>query len=196
MKKETAIKINQSTKDLYCRTIDPSEGFEIEKDGSLTIFNFSSYKSNKHNTSANVSIVENASNTILIKVESIDWISNQQYPYSTQGCFLIQKTVEKFNRVHLSVDRVPCTKKSIFEAVDYLTPAEVKKAEISGRKIKRQGDFFFVEMKKKSNLDALHGSRHEFENGKVKHPEHKMLNLGSGNWKAIQRITMNTKKAD
>ncbi len=190
------MKINYEKKELWCRTIDPVDGFEINNNNELTLYNFTSYKSSSHNTSADVSILEQTDSTILIKVESIDWHKNSHYPYTTQGCFLIQETVEKYNKVHLSVDRVPCSKETIQEAIDYLTPAEVHKAATAGRKVKRQGDFFFIQMKKSSNFSALEGSRHEFKNGKVKHPEHKILNLGAGAWKAIQRKTMNHVQAD
>ncbi len=189
------IEIKWATDNLGCRTIDPTSGFKIEKN-TLIIYDFNRYKSHKHHVTAETTILENDGNTILLKVTSIDWITGQEYPYTTQGCFLIQKTVEKYNKIHLSVDRVPCSKSTIAEAIDYLTPAEVKKAAKNGRKIKRQGDFFFIEMKKKSNLTALKGTRHIFENGKVKHPEHKILNLGTGAWKAVQRKTMNHIKAD
>ncbi len=201
MIKKKTIKINWESKSMYCRTIDPSDGFDIENNGSLTLYSFETYKSNKHNTSADVTVLENTGGILLLRVDSIDWISGQQYPYSTQGCFLIQQTIEKYNKVHLSVDRIPCSKKSINEAIEYLTPAEVKNAEKSGRIVKRQGDFFFVQMKRKSNFSALEGTRHTVSNLakglKVHHPEHKILNLGKGkHWKAVQRKTMNHIKAD
>lgn len=199
MTEENAIKIEWDRKDLGCRTIDPTDGFDIEKD-FVTFYNFNAYKSNSHDTRAKTTIIENQGDKVLIRVESIDWHKGSQYPYTTQGCFLFQQTIEKYNRLHISVDRVPCSKSSIDEAVDFLTPAEVKKAKESGRKVKRQGDFFFVEMKTKSNYAALNGSRHEAVKTKkgisIQHPEHAAVNLGSGKWKAIQRKTMNHMKAD
>ena len=195
MTKENNIKIKSESKEMGCRTIDPTEGFEINKN-TLTLFDFETYRSNTHNTSADVLVIENQGDTILIKVDSIDWNKNKHYPYTTQGCFLFQQTIEKYNKVHLSVDRVPCSKESIEEAIDFLTPAEVKKAKEAGKKIKRQGDFFFIEMKKKSNMDAINGTRHEMSGNKIKHPEHKILDLGKRHWKAIQRKTMNHIKAD
>ena len=199
MAKSNTIKIEWLNASLGCRTIDPTDGFEIDN-GTLTLYTFKNYRSNKHNTSATVSIIENQGDIALIKVESIDWVANQSYPYSTQGCFLFQLTTEKYGRQHLSCDRVPCSKESIVEALDFLTPAEVKNATENGRKVKRQGDFFFVEMKKKSNLDALENTRHapkETSSGlSITHPEHKALSLGKGHWKAIQRKTMNHIKAD
>ena len=193
--KENTIKINWENQDMGCRTIDPTSGFDIIN-GELTLYDFRTYKSNTHNTSADVAIIENQGDIMLIRVDSIDWHSRKHHPFTTQGCFLIQQTTEKYNKVHLSVDRVPCSKKSVQEAVDFLTPAEVRNAEESGRLIKRQGDFFFVEMKKKSNFSALEGTRHKITDNKVKHPEHKMLNLGACAWKAVQRKTMNHIKAD
>ena len=152
------IEIKWENDNLGCRTIDPTSGFKIDEN-IITLYNYIPYRSQKHNITAETDIMENNGNTILLKVTSIDWITGQKYPYTTKGCFLIQKTIEKYNKVHLSVDRVPCSKNTIAEAINYLTPAEVKKAAKAGRKIKRQGDFFFVEMQKKSNLTALKGGK-------------------------------------
>lgn len=200
MTKENTIKINRKDQELWCRTIDPTDGFKIEKDGTLTLYIFRSYKSGSHDTRADVDVIENDGNILLVKVESIDWHKNRQYPYTTQGCFLFQQTIEKRGRKHISVDRVPCSKNTIADAIEFLMPSEVKKAVEEGRRVIRQGDFFFVQMKKSSNLSALSGSRHNPVGTKtgisIQHPEHTAVKLGKGHWKAVQRKTMNHVKAD
>jgi len=200
MEKANTIKIDYLEQSLGCRTINPENGFEIEEDNTLVLRIFKGYRSSKHNVSATTTIIENTGDKVLLKVESIDWVFGQPYPYSTQGCFLFQLTTEKYGRTHLSCDRVPCSKETIQDAIDYLTPAAVKKAKESGKKVKRQGDFFFIEMKKKSNFDALWASRHEPKETNrgisISHPEHKALLLGKGHWKAVQRKTRNHIKAD
>lgn len=70
-------------------------------------------------------------------------------------------------------NRVPSTINTISEAVEWLKPAEVKKA----KKVIRQGDVFIVEKTRdcKSNLP----DRHEWdaENRVLKHPEHKDIHV-------------------
>lgn len=186
-------------KSMYCRTIDPTDGFFLSG-GVLTLYNFKPYKSSSHNTSADVTILEDQGDKILLRVDSIDWHRKYQHPFKTQGCFLFQAHAEKYGRVQTYVDRVPCSKETIAEAEDYLTPAEVKKARDAGRIVKRQGDIFFIEMKNKSNFSVIAGTDHKAVETKkglsIQHPQHKSLPLPSGAWKAVQRKTMNHIKAD
>lgn len=194
------ITIEKGEKNLNGRTIDPSDGFDITGT-TLTLYSFKRYNSSSHNTSASVSIIEQTKTAILIKVESIDWHKKSQYPYKTAGCFIVQLEIGKRGRGQLGVDRVPCSVDSIAEAINFLTPAEVRKAQDAGRKVLRQGDFFFVEKKGANNLNALNWTNHSTAVVKkglsVRHPEHHVLLLPAGiGWKAVQRKTMNHIKAD
>jgi len=182
------------------RTIDPAQGFSVSGN-TLTIYNFASYKSCKHNCSATTTVVELSGTKVLLRVESIDWVKGQQYPFKTQGCFFVQLEIGKRGRAQIGVDRVPCSIQTIEDAISFLTPSEVKKAIEAGKKVLRQGDFFFVEMAKKGNLDALLASNHkpvETKRGlSIRHPEHPALMLPANTaWKAVQRKTMNHIKAD
>jgi len=88
--------------------------------------------------------------------------------------------------------QVPTTIDTVEQALDYMEPAEVKKARKNGREVKRQGDIYFKEMKQKSNMDALENTKHDAEKiddgWLIKHPEHEKLEL-KGEWKAIQNNT-------
>jgi len=76
--------------------------------------------------------------------------------------------------------RVPGTMASVAEALDWLTPAEVKRAQAEGRQVIRQGDVYFIQKKRRpDNLRALRGTRHSFdpETRVVTHPEHRPVHL-------------------
>ena len=104
---------------------------------------------------------------------------------------------------------------TIAEAYEALKPKSVKVAEAQGRKVRRQGDMFFIKAKRseipnddvitaKLDYDAfLFGSNHTvsqcvqtegvlFVRGKVRHrprgrrPDHKTLHLPPGWWIAVQ----------
>lgn len=84
-------------------------------------------------------------------------------------------------------------------ARNWVEPAEVRKARESGKKVKRQGDIYFIEAKK-NNLKSLERSRHtgiEVEGGiQITHPEHKVLKL-KGSWKAVlQKNSVSGKSLD
>jgi len=72
--------------------------------------------------------------------------------------------------------RVGPSVETIDEALEYLKPAAVKRAEAEGKKVLRQGDFYFVPSKR-ADYSALAGTRHEFRDGVVYHPEHGALAL-------------------
>jgi hypothetical protein len=76
--------------------------------------------------------------------------------------------------------RVPAECATVAEALDWLTPAAVKKAKSEGRWVARQGDVYLVELKAgKDNLRALFGTRHDWdeENRVLCHPEHPPVNI-------------------
>jgi len=97
----------------------------------------------------------------------------------------------------LFVDRVPYTT-SIDEALEWMKPSEVKKAEEEGRLVLRQGDVFFVELKsrRKTIFDYALPRNHEAvetEDGKkvlVKHHEHTALVLPHPHFKPVVRKTI------
>lgn len=92
------------------------------------------------------------------------------------------------------VTRLPYGTPEKFEIVEeYLKPAFVKKAEQEGRRIFRQGDIFFVEMKKGNifnytkDLPFSHKLKQEGESVKVLHSEHPTLILPGFNFKPVLR---------
>uniref|UniRef100_A0A7C3UY81 Uncharacterized protein n=1 Tax=Desulfobacca acetoxidans TaxID=60893 RepID=A0A7C3UY81_9BACT len=73
--------------------------------------------------------------------------------------------------------RVGPSVRTIDEALDYVKPAPVRRAEAAGKQILRQGDFYFVPARR-ADYSALAGSRHEVRDGGVVwHPEHGTLTL-------------------
>jgi len=72
--------------------------------------------------------------------------------------------------------RVGPSVETIDEALEYLKPAAVRRAEKEGKTVLRQGDFYFVPSRRPNYL-ALSGTRHEFRDGVVYHPEHGALAL-------------------
>ena len=69
--------------------------------------------------------------------------------------------------------RCPATVTTIDEALDYTTPAVVKKAKAQGRKILRQGDVFIIEQKREpASLGAL-----DRETRVLSHPTHKDVHV-------------------
>lgn len=60
--------------------------------------------------------------------------------------------------------RVPGTCTTVGQAVEFVEPAEVKKARAAGRGVLRQGDVYLVELKRGGDdLSALEGTRHAFD---------------------------------
>jgi hypothetical protein len=94
------------------------------------------------------------------------------------------------------VERVSPSCNNIDEAIEYLKPAEVKRAEKEGRKVFRQGDVFFVELKskRKTIFDYTLPRNHIpiKENGKIiiKHHEHSYLVLPHPHFKPVVRKTV------
>jgi len=86
--------------------------------------------------------------------------------------------------------RVPRDTKTIRSALAWATPAKVLEAEREGRDVRRQGDVFFVPLKRGgSNFQALTAQRHEVRQRRdggytVVHPEHRPLRLPRGAWRA------------
>jgi hypothetical protein len=95
-----------------------------------------------------------------------------------------KKYFRKINRSALIVSdetgnhavRVP-PQLDIFQAIKYLKPAAVKKAEAEGREVVRQGDVYFVESQK-NNFKEISNSFHRVtETAEVRHPQHNTLQL-------------------
>lgn len=77
---------------------------------------------------------------------------------------------------------------TVAQALDYLKPAAVKRAEQAGKKILRQGDFYFVPARR-ADFTALIGTRHEIRGNAVCHPEHGCLPL-SGPMRAYRQMAV------
>jgi hypothetical protein len=79
---------------------------------------------------------------------------------------------------------------TIDEALEYIKPAAVKRAESSGKRVLRQGDIYFIPQKT-WNLRALDGTNHqpveENEQIIIRHPTHSDLILESPH-KAVRQI--------
>jgi hypothetical protein len=73
--------------------------------------------------------------------------------------------------------RVGPSVETIDEALQYVKPAAVRRAEAAGKQVLRQGDVYFVPARR-ADYSALAGSRHEVRDGGVVwHPEHGILAL-------------------
>jgi len=90
------------------------------------------------------------------------------------------------------IERIPYGTGGIKDAEEWLKPASVKQAEAEGRCVKRQGDLFFISMKRRTDIKAP--KNHKIEKIKggllVKHDQHPPLKLEGEKWKAVQRKTM------
>lgn len=88
--------------------------------------------------------------------------------------------------------RLPATCDSVQEALDWLKPADIRKAEDQGLPVKRQGDIFFrpVRTLKTHEMGGLWGTRHTANTRKdggltIVHPQHKPVILsGKYRWRA------------
>lgn len=58
--------------------------------------------------------------------------------------------------------RVPATCNTVATAMDFVEPADVKRARGAGRSVLRQGDVYLIEQSR-DNLDALVGTRHRWD---------------------------------
>ncbi len=91
--------------------------------------------------------------------------------------------------------KVPSTLNTVEEAIEWMKPADVKKAESDGRQVVRQGDIFFFQTKRnpKNGLispDSSHQIRKTESGYEIYHfpkGEHDALQLVGHNWKAAQR---------
>lgn len=75
--------------------------------------------------------------------------------------------------------RVPSSVNAIWEALDAITPAEVKHAQDRGKKVLRQGDLYAVETTKAHDTSSCQIGRHEWDQDKrvLSHPEHAPLEV-------------------
>jgi len=87
--------------------------------------------------------------------------------------------------------RVPGTIASVAGGLAWLEPAEVKRAKAQGRGVIRQGDIYFIEMKRPGyeNLDALAGTRHIYDpqTRTVTHPEHADVTIPD-TWRGVKAV--------
>ncbi len=87
--------------------------------------------------------------------------------------------------------RVPGTVETVAEGLAWLEPAEVRRAREQGRGVLRQGDIYFIEMKRPGyeNLAALEGTRHAWnpETRTVIHPEHRTVQIPA-DWPGVKAV--------
>jgi len=94
------------------------------------------------------------------------------------------------------VSRVPKNISSVGEALEYLKPAAVRRAEKEGRKIFRQGDIFFVEQRTKNFKDLPRSHRVQEDGRTIVHEEHGTLALPHARFKAMLRKTVHGAMVD
>lgn len=91
--------------------------------------------------------------------------------------------------------RVPRTVNTVEEALRFLEPAEVRRAREEGRGLLRQGDIYFIEMRRRGyeNLTALEGTRHTYDPATrtVTHPEHKPVRIPP-EWPGVKAVRQRT----
>ena len=87
--------------------------------------------------------------------------------------------------------RVPGTVETVDEGLAWLEPAEVRRAREQGRGVLRQGDIYFIEMKRPGyeNMAALEGTRHTWnpETRTVSHPEHRTVQIPA-DWPGVKAV--------
>lgn len=94
--------------------------------------------------------------------------------------------------------QVPGRITSLKDALDWIKPAAVKKAEKEGKKILRQGDVYFVEMKNSrtiGNVPESHRIEKTDTGYKVFHEQHGELVL-DGNWKGYVQKSVQGRVTD
>jgi len=102
-------------------------------EGQITIAVGQGYRSNKHVHGQNVYVVETGERVALIEMRKYgDLYGSGMWHY------LVGVDGAAF------VAQVPNTIDSLAEALEYLKPVEVKRAEEAGLKVQRQGDWYFV----------------------------------------------------
>lgn len=82
--------------------------------------------------------------------------------------------------------RVSPNCRTVDEALVYIRPAEVNAAIAEGREVRRQGDVWLVSLKSgRSNFNAIHGTDHRLDGVRLVHPQHGVMDLSDGVWKAF-----------
>ena len=151
------------------------------------------YESWKHYNRLSQEIVEHyeTENSIYILIHEHLYRKALEFPHSNVNYLIGYDDGSSF------IERVPSSVDSVQEAIEWLKPAEVKKAEQEGRTVLRQGDVFFVEMSKNSRktiadyeLPSNHTVRQTPDGICVVHHEHTTLKLPHPYFKPIQRKTI------
>ena len=79
---------------------------------------------------------------------------------------------------------------TVIEAIEWMKPSIVKLAEKENRIVIRQGDIFFVQMKRNCKIDEIYNSHEIIETStgyEIRHAEHETVILEGKNWKAINQ---------
>jgi hypothetical protein len=94
--------------------------------------------------------------------------------------------------------RVPGTLTTVADAVDWITPAGVRRARAQKRRVLRQGNLYLIEAPAArhhldSHADAEFGSHHYFRRARLLiHPEHAPLTVPPGRWQAHEQRSLAT----
>ena len=156
--------------------------FTPQIEGSKMIFYKGGYHSTKHNHSVTTHIIEKKRGIALVKVDMRRWSG---YGFNGNG-YSEAIYLMGIERGSFFLHRIQSGIRNIEQAKEWLKPVEIQRA----KEVKRQGDFYFIKMKRKSNMTALEGTRHtaleDTDGWIIKHPTHKTLEL-TGSWKAIHQ---------
>jgi hypothetical protein len=160
---------------------------------ALLIVSKGIYESNKHYNTLNYTLDGKETPkgfAILVKYElfrrALDFGKYREFNY-----------IAGYEDGSVFIERVSPSVGTVEEALEWMKPAEVRKAEEQGRKVYRQGDVFFIELKskRKTIFDYPMPRNHipeELEDGRVivKHHEHTYLILPHKYFKPAIRKTI------
>jgi hypothetical protein len=191
-KKVYNFKITEKVYNTGYRAVLTENLFDIKQDEIVLYTEIDNYKSNNHSITSAISISikrkrydDDNYTYILFSSESIDWSSKSRFPFVRKGTFLISITKNQ-----ASFNRVPYSISDVESALNWLKPSEVLKAEKEKRQVVRQGDLYFIEMKKTNNwknLDSSHAMTENETDYIITHNQHKSLVLSKRKkWKVIK----------
>ena len=110
----------------------------IDEDGYIVIDIGVGYKSSRHLHGQNVYVLDVDDNMVLIEITKFG---------DMYGAGLWHYLLGEDNG-HPWIAHIPKTIGTVAEAVQYLKPAAVKRAENNGLEVKRQGDWFFIPVRR------------------------------------------------
>lgn len=145
----------------------------------------------RHDSSLSYNVFRSKKKEILAIVNMSGWCQYSR----TQGYYIDRSALVGKDDGQWFSTRIPSTITDVKEAMEWMKPAEVKRAEKEGRKVFRQGDIFLVETINPPRVDQSFGDHQvRYENLKtvVEHPEHGQLTLDGVRWKTVRRKSLLT----